>query len=48
MGYKDTVKLTSEWYYYFYNNNKNISQKTISQISEYESMAKVKGLIWTE
>ena len=48
MGYNDTIKFTSEWYYDFYNSEKNILDKTISQISEYENIAKEKGLIWTE
>jgi CDP-glucose 4,6-dehydratase len=48
MGYKDTIKFTSEWYYNFYKSDKNILDKTISQISEYEHMAKEKGLVWTE
>jgi CDP-glucose 4,6-dehydratase len=48
MGYKDTIKFTGEWYYNFYNNDKNILDKTISQINEYEYMAKEKGLLWTE
>ena len=48
MGYKDTIKFTSEWYYNFYKSDKNILDKTLSQISEYEYMAKEKGLVWTE
>ena len=48
LEYKDTIKFTSEWYYDFYNSDKNILDKTISQISEYENMAKIKGLVWTE
>ena len=48
MNYKDTIRITSEWYYSFYNNEKNIFDKTLQQISEYESIAKQKGLMWTE
>jgi CDP-glucose 4,6-dehydratase len=48
MEYKDTIRFTSEWYYDFYNGDKDILDKTISQIREYEYMAKDKGLIWTE
>ena len=47
LEYKDTIKFTSEWYYNFYNNDKDILDKTISQIREYEYMAKEKGLVWT-
>ena len=48
MEYKDTIRFTSSWYYDFYKNDVNILNKTIEQITEYESMAKEKGLIWTE
>ena len=48
MEYKETIKFTSEWYYNYYKNKKNILDKTLSQISEYESIAKKKGLAWTE
>ncbi len=48
LEYKDTIRFTSEWYYNFYNSNKNILDKTLEQISEYEDMAKNKGLNWTE
>ena len=48
LEYKDTIRFTSEWYYDFYKSNKNILDKTIEQISEYEKIAKDKVLIWTE
>jgi CDP-glucose 4,6-dehydratase len=48
MEYKDTIRFTSSWYYDFYKNDVNILNRTIEQITEYESMAKEKGLIWTE
>ena len=48
MEYKDTIRFTSAWYYEFYNSDKNIFYKTFEQISEYEGMAKEKGLNWTE
>jgi CDP-glucose 4,6-dehydratase len=48
LEYKDTIKFTSEWYYDFYNSDKNILDKTLKQISEYESMANAKELKWTE
>ena len=48
MGYDETIKFTSEWYYDFYNSEKNILDKTLSQITEYEHMAIEKGLAWTE
>lgn len=48
LEYKETIRFTSEWYYNFYKSDKNILDKTIEQIAEYENMAKGKGLIWTE
>ncbi|RXJ69003.1 CDP-glucose 4,6-dehydratase [Halarcobacter ebronensis] len=48
LEYKDTIRFTSEWYYDFYKTNKDILQKTLEQIEEYESKAKEKGLKWTE
>jgi CDP-glucose 4,6-dehydratase len=48
LNYKDTIKFTSEWYYDFYKTDKNILDKTLEQIEEYENMAKDKGLKWME
>ncbi len=48
LEYKDTIRFTSEWYYDFYNSDKNILDKTIEQILEYENIAKTKELSWTE
>ncbi len=48
LEYKDTIRFTSEWYYDFYNSTKNILDKTLEQLSEYEGMAKDKELNWTE
>ncbi|NOX16373.1 MAG: CDP-glucose 4,6-dehydratase [Epsilonproteobacteria bacterium] len=48
LEYKDTIRFTSEWYYDFYKNNSNILEKTLEQISEYESTAKNRELKWTE
>ncbi len=48
LEYKDTIRFTSEWYYDFYKSDTNIFEKTIAQISEYENMARDKGLIWME
>jgi CDP-glucose 4,6-dehydratase len=48
LDYKDTIKFTSKWYYDFYNTDKNILDKTLEQIVEYENMAKQKGLKWME
>jgi len=48
LEYKDTIRFTSEWYYDFYKNNKDMYKKTLEQINEYEQIAKYKGLKWTE
>lgn len=48
LEYKDTIRLTSEWYYDFYKKDDSIYEKTQSQIEEYEQMAKQKSLKWTE
>ena len=48
MEYKDTIKFTSEWYYDYHKSNKNMFDKTVEQITEYENIAKIKGLTWTK
>ena len=48
LDYIDTIRISSEWYYNFYNKEKNIFNKTQEQITEYENVAKQKGLMWTE
>ncbi|MDD3324200.1 MAG: CDP-glucose 4,6-dehydratase [Sulfurospirillaceae bacterium] len=48
LEYKETIKFTSEWYYDFYRNTKDMYHKTLSQIEEYEQKARQKGLLWTE
>ena len=48
LNYKETVKFTSEWYYDFYNTDKNIYEKTSEQISNYELIGKKQSLKWTE
>lgn len=47
LDFRENIRYTSEWYYDFYN-KKNMYDKTIHQISEYESIAIKKGLKWTE
>ncbi len=47
LEYKDTIRFTSEWYYDFYKNReKNILDKTLEQINEYEKIAKERELQW--
>ena len=47
LDYQATIKFTSQWYYHFYNNDKNALEKTIQQISNYEELAKSQKLVWT-
>jgi CDP-glucose 4,6-dehydratase len=42
------IKFTSEWYYDFYKSGKNMFDKTLEQISEYEDMANNRHLEWME
>ena len=48
LEYQEVIKFTSEWYYDYYKSDKNMLDKTVEQISEYEDMANDKGLEWTE
>ena len=48
LDYEDTIRFTSEWYYNFYIKEKNVFDKTIEQLTEYENIAKQKGLMWRE
>jgi len=48
MEYQDTIRYTGEWYYDFYNSNKDISEKTMEQILDFENLAKDQKLKWTE
>jgi CDP-glucose 4,6-dehydratase len=48
LEYLENIKFTSEWYYDFYKNQKDMYKETCTQISEYESLAKNKGFEWTE
>ena len=47
LGYREVIKCTSEWYYDFYKSDKDMFDKTIKQISEYEDIANKKKLEWT-
>ena len=48
LEYEDNIKFTSEWYYDFYKNQKDMFQKTNEQLTEYELLAQDKGFKWTE
>jgi CDP-glucose 4,6-dehydratase len=47
LDYQTTIKFTSQWYYQFYNHDKNVLEQTIQQISNYEELAKNQKLAWT-
>jgi CDP-glucose 4,6-dehydratase len=47
LGYQDTIKFTSEWYYDYYKNNGDMMLRTTRQIGEYANIAKSKSLTWT-
>jgi len=46
LGYQDTIKFTSEWYYDYYKNGANMLVKTMSQIDEYHNIAHERRLPW--
>ena len=46
LPFQETVRLTAEWYRSYYENLSRIRDVTLSQIQEYESYAKVKGIKW--
>jgi len=48
LGYDETIKFTSEWYYDFYKEDKDIFCKTLEQVDDYETIAKKQNLKWTE
>lgn len=48
LEYKDTIRLTSQWYYHYYNTKEDLLNKTLEQIKEYEIIAQHKGFLWTE
>ncbi len=48
LDYKNTIKLTSEWYRSYYKNNKKMDTFTLKQILEYENLATQQSLVWTE
>ena len=48
LEYKDTIRFTSTWYYDFYKTDKDIMDKTLEQIQEYEDKAIEKELLWTK
>jgi nucleoside-diphosphate-sugar epimerase len=48
MNFKETIKMTAEWYQSFYSNSEQILDVTNEQIEKYTSLAKSKGLQWAQ
>jgi len=48
LAYNECVDFVSEWYYSYYQNNKNMYELTLGQISHYENLATNRNLIWTQ
>jgi CDP-glucose 4,6-dehydratase len=46
LSFKETVKMTAEWYCSYYEDHSTIQDMTLAHISEYESMAQKKGMQW--
>jgi CDP-glucose 4,6-dehydratase len=46
LNYSQCIKFVSEWYYEFYQGDKNMMEYTSIQISEYQNIAKDKKLEW--
>ncbi len=48
MGFDETVKMTTEWFRFYYENPSKTSSLTNSNISKYTEIAKKSGLIWAQ
>lgn len=48
MEFRDTIRMTAEWYKFFYQNLKLIEEITYKQIKEYSNLAKSNGLKWAQ
>ena len=46
LPFKETVRMTAEWYRSYYDDSTTIRKVTFSQIKEYEALAHNKGLGW--
>ena len=46
LSFKETIRMTAEWYRSYYDDSTTICEKTFSQIKEYEALAYKKGLKW--
>lgn len=48
LDYNETIRFTNNWYFDYYHGDQKMLNKTLEQISEYETIAKKAGLSWTE
>ena len=48
LDYVKLIEFTGSWYRKYYNSGKNMIEITLEQISEYESIALSKGILWTK
>ena len=48
LDFNSTVRMTAEWYKYYYENPRDISKISFSQIKEYCMVAKEKNLEWAQ
>ncbi|MBE0613500.1 MAG: CDP-glucose 4,6-dehydratase [Burkholderiales bacterium] len=48
MGFKDTVRMTADWYRAYYQQPAQIAATTRSQIEAYTAIAEQQGLAWTQ
>ncbi|MDB4228475.1 CDP-glucose 4,6-dehydratase [Flavobacteriaceae bacterium] len=48
LSYKECVKMVGEWYYSFYNMEKDMYKLTLDQITQYEDLAMKRDLIWNQ
>jgi CDP-glucose 4,6-dehydratase len=47
LSFNDLVEFTSEWYYNYYVDKKDIFDFTLNQINEFQNKAKTKNYVWT-
>ena len=48
LSFTETVRMTAEWYRYYYDNPSLIREKTKAQICEYETFASQRGQTWAQ
>ena len=47
LNYEDTIRLTGEWYYNYYNSSEDMNEFTSKQIIKYTEIANKKRIKWT-